>query len=393
MSGANRVVKILGTLALVAVVLPFAVVGGANVVDGYSSHVVVSGSMEPAIGVGDVVIIDHSPGEIRQGDVITYGSGDDRLPTTHRVVDIRSQEGQETYVTKGDANEDRDPTPVQRQQVVGEVFLTVPYIGHVLTFADTTYGFAVLVVVPIGLLLLNEAWVLFRSARDSDGDKPDDSEEGDSDNGASPASAGDADDGGETITLTAKEIQLALVPTAALTVVSAWITYDTRSGVAAAITTAAGVSLLFGFGMVVTSSGPTDEIETASQDESDSLNLVGEGESPLEITTPVTVDDERLVPVESVETIVACAEDMERCLLWDPAESECYLPNGDHLYRCQSVNESVAETLSGLAPEGEEAAASTTGADGQSDVPENGSSMQDNAEAVEYQLEEGPDDT
>lgn len=383
MSRANRVLKVLGTLAVVGVVLPFAAVGAANVAGGYSSHVVVSGSMEPAIGVGDVVIIEHTPGEIQRGDVITYGRGDDRLPTTHRVVDVTTQNGQTVYVTKGDANEGRDPTPVQRQQVVGEVFVTVPYIGHVLTFADTTYGFVALVVVPLGLLLLNEAWTLFTAANGTAEGEPDSDE---SDTGDGPP---DDDDGsGETITLTARELRLALVPTAVLAVFSGWITYDTRSGVAAAITTAAGVSLLFGVGIVLSSDGSTDETGPGA----DRPESGGNTETAPAITAPVPVDDDRLVSVESVETVAAVAEDVERCVLWDPAANEWYLPNGERIYRCQSETDLFTGDASAQASPAADGAPEDAPVDDNAPESGNGASISDDAGSVEYRVEEGPDD-
>ena len=73
---------------------------------------VLSGSMEPAIRTGDVIIVEplRPEHEIREGDVITFRAADapDML-ITHRVIGIVSVNGEPAaYVTKGDANEAPD---------------------------------------------------------------------------------------------------------------------------------------------------------------------------------------------------------------------------------------------------------------------------------------------
>ena len=76
---------------------------------------------------------------------------------THRVVDIRTlDDGTRVFVTKGDANEDRDGGFVRPELVSGRVVVTFPFVGRVISFANTPVGFATLVVVPIGLLIASE---------------------------------------------------------------------------------------------------------------------------------------------------------------------------------------------------------------------------------------------
>ncbi|MDI3498668.1 signal peptidase I [Archaeoglobus sp.] len=96
---------------------------------GYHPSVVGSGSMRPAIEVGDVVIVKKvSADEIRVGDVIQYYA--EHYTVTHRVVDIMQRGEQKIFITKGDANDVVDD-PVSADRVVGKVVFVIPRIGLV----------------------------------------------------------------------------------------------------------------------------------------------------------------------------------------------------------------------------------------------------------------------
>lgn len=118
---------------------------------GYNALVVRSGSMVPALGIGDVVI--NGPpggflgGDVKVGTIATFKHGDKLI--THRVISIN--DGQ--LVTKGDALDNPDAFPVTMDDVVGVELFGVPFVGHVFAKLHTFYGWLLMIVVPSILLL------------------------------------------------------------------------------------------------------------------------------------------------------------------------------------------------------------------------------------------------
>lgn len=114
---------------------------------GYSSAVVVSGSMSGAIEVNDLVVTKRCDG-YAVGDIIMFRSGGSSV--THRIVAV-TEEG---YVTKGDANNAPDGEIVTPEAVVGRVILVIPRFGLVVGFLQTPQGMlgVSVLVLLIGLL-------------------------------------------------------------------------------------------------------------------------------------------------------------------------------------------------------------------------------------------------
>lgn len=154
--------QLLVTIVLIAAVSPFVVFAVPQVIGADEGFVVLSGSMEPALSPGDVVIVDAS-GPVGVGDVITYGRPGDSVPTTHRVVGV--VDGR--YETKGDANENADAGTVAPEAVIGRVVLTIPVVGHVILWANTPVGYLTLVISP--LVLLGASELLAWARREPDG--------------------------------------------------------------------------------------------------------------------------------------------------------------------------------------------------------------------------------
>lgn len=100
---------------------------------GWTPTVVISGSMEPRILVGDVIFADPMDSlEIRKTVkknhvLLVQDPSDPSKLVTHRVVEIFNSG--EAYITKGDANAANDSTPIPVENVLGIEKLRIPYIG------------------------------------------------------------------------------------------------------------------------------------------------------------------------------------------------------------------------------------------------------------------------
>ena len=118
--------------------------------------IVQSGSMEPSINVGGIVVVKPS-NSYAPGDVITYGEDTpDQIPTTHRIVSERVAEGVALYTTKGDANDSNDPGEVRESEIIGKVLFDIPYLGYLLDFARQPLGFVLIIGVPAAIVVFDE---------------------------------------------------------------------------------------------------------------------------------------------------------------------------------------------------------------------------------------------
>lgn len=97
---------------------------------GYRAYNILSGSMEPELSVGDLVVVRAAPAEtVQEGDIVTYyPAGSGGATVTHRVVSATMQDGEMVIETKGDAADQADP-PVSGESVVGVVVFHIPLLG------------------------------------------------------------------------------------------------------------------------------------------------------------------------------------------------------------------------------------------------------------------------
>lgn len=119
----------LGLVALVALLLALglaAIALAPYLIPGWTSVGLSSGSMAPAIHIGDVVLAARPPeAPLEPGTVITFRDASGGL-TTHRIDSVNADG---SYITKGDANPTVDSLTVEPDQVVGVGRWVVPYIG------------------------------------------------------------------------------------------------------------------------------------------------------------------------------------------------------------------------------------------------------------------------
>ena len=122
---------------LVCVVLVSVIILRAS---GMQFLTVLSGSMEPVLPVGSVVIVSPKPDyeTIQVGDAVTYYAGSNRdVVVTHQVIE--KIEDSRQIITKGTANEVAD-APVPYDAVIGTVLFDIPLIGYLMSFLATLKG-------------------------------------------------------------------------------------------------------------------------------------------------------------------------------------------------------------------------------------------------------------
>src|SRR4051812_36713923 len=156
----SRFVSLVATLAVVGIAaLALALTAVPAAVHGHALTVL-SGSMVPEFSPGAMVVDKPAPtSSLSVGDVITYATTDEvsgaSILITHRIVQV--QPGP-TFITQGDANNAPDSRPVEVDQIRGEVWYSVPYIGTARNFllaqgAGPILGGVAGLVVAVWLLL------------------------------------------------------------------------------------------------------------------------------------------------------------------------------------------------------------------------------------------------
>ncbi|MDQ4096690.1 MAG: signal peptidase I [Actinomycetota bacterium] len=106
---------------------------------GVEPLVVRSGSMEPTILTGSMVLTKRVEAEdIRLGDIVTV-KRPDGTRATHRVIGLERTGDAVRLTLKGDANEAPDPEPVTVQRAQ-RLMLHIPNVGRVMAWSASAQG-------------------------------------------------------------------------------------------------------------------------------------------------------------------------------------------------------------------------------------------------------------
>ena len=127
----------------------------------FALYTILSPSMVPNIKVYDVIVDVNvkSPQDIQVGDVITFRSTSSMtkdMIITHRVVQVKEENGEYSYVTKGDANLSPDASPAPYKNVQGKVLFHIPQLGRVQEFLGTKGGWLLVVVLPALYVIISD---------------------------------------------------------------------------------------------------------------------------------------------------------------------------------------------------------------------------------------------
>jgi len=111
---------------------------------GFAQVIVMSGSMQPALQVGDLLIIQEQK-EYQVDDIVTFHAGNSLV--THRIIEINGIEA----VTRGDENNVAD-APSQLALIAGKVVLRIPRFGGFMLFLKTPLGILIMAILAVLLV-------------------------------------------------------------------------------------------------------------------------------------------------------------------------------------------------------------------------------------------------
>lgn len=156
----NKIKNILLTVILVLLVIVVVAsvfikaTGNTPSIGGYMLFRVATGSMEPEIMIGDVILVkepsDYSA--IAVGDVVTYESRfgvTAGRPVTHKVIKAPYEDNGEWYLqTQGVANDIPDEE-INAEQLLGVMVVKIPFLKELYSFFLTPWGLLTIIALII----------------------------------------------------------------------------------------------------------------------------------------------------------------------------------------------------------------------------------------------------
>ena len=120
---------------------------------GYKNFIVLTGSMEPTLNIGDIVIVKETD-DIKVNDIISFKVSNSVV--THRVTDIRhDDENNLSYITKGDANNGYDNEIIELEDIEGKYVFKIPKLGSLIMFFQKPIGLVILLLIFGVVLFIN----------------------------------------------------------------------------------------------------------------------------------------------------------------------------------------------------------------------------------------------
>jgi signal peptidase len=167
----KKILKVIGDIFLVFVIVSAVIFTAMTLTSkkdgipslfGYSPFSILSGSMEPTLKTGDIVLckkVDNNT-ELKENDIITFRTTIDgkKAIITHRINSITTLDDNSIIITtKGDNNDTSDANPLTREEVLAKYDnVRIPYLGYFITFISNKYVFFFLIILPLAILFLLE---------------------------------------------------------------------------------------------------------------------------------------------------------------------------------------------------------------------------------------------
>lgn len=118
-------------------------------INGYGTLEVISGSMEPTIDVGDLIIVNTKYDELKENDIITFYDEKGSF-VTHRIIEIKDGE----YITKGDNNNSEDQGTINKDDIVAKYVTRIKGMGKLMAAFKSPITMVLILVIGILVCVL-----------------------------------------------------------------------------------------------------------------------------------------------------------------------------------------------------------------------------------------------
>lgn len=166
-SNARKMLKRVASVALsfLVVIMVIAVLyfmycnvsGKAPFVGKYAVVKIITPSMEPSIPAGTYILTEKVRAEsVQEGDVIMFYSKDPSIYgkiNTHRVAEIVSENGELSFITRGDNNLVNDAYPVAEKDLIGRYVKNADHLTAFAVFFAKPIVFFPAVILPAAVLV------------------------------------------------------------------------------------------------------------------------------------------------------------------------------------------------------------------------------------------------
>jgi len=144
----------------------------------YPILAVASGSMEPVLYKGDLIVIEGLPNATDiyaapkdadpPGDILVYQGAKDLI--VHRAIDKKIVDGRYIFIIHGDANQEGANEQVDEDRIVGRyIGVKVPWLGNIaLFFADSEVKIAFIALWIILLIIIELAPLVIKRIKRGD---------------------------------------------------------------------------------------------------------------------------------------------------------------------------------------------------------------------------------
>lgn len=137
--------------------------GSVSNLGGFTAMTVQSDSMSPTFDQGDLIVIKTcDTSKLEVGDIVTFHTIIDNqyALNTHRIESIDELNGMRSFTTKGDSNDVADTHIISDGDIVGQYVFKIPGMGKVMDFLSSTWGFLIVIVLPMLLFFIYQVYHL-----------------------------------------------------------------------------------------------------------------------------------------------------------------------------------------------------------------------------------------